>query len=122
MISSENTARFLHLALANELNEHFSALFLNSSNQVLAFEHLFHGTINSTEVHPRVVVQRALAHNAAAVIVAHNHPSNNPEPSKADILITQQLKDILAILNITLLDHFIVTRNNCVSLSERGLM
>ncbi len=122
MSSAIQTADFFHMALANEKNEQFSALFLNNRHQVIAFEHLFKGTIDCAVVHPRVVAQRALTLNAAAVIVAHNHPSSDPEPSRADALITEKLKEALALLDIRLLDHFIVTRNNCVSLAERGLI
>lgn len=122
LTSATETADFLHMALSHELNEQFSAVFLNHRHQVIAFEKLFQGTIDSAAVHPRVVAQRALLLNAAAVIVAHNHPSNDPEPSRADIHITEKLKHALALLDIRLLDHFIVTRKNCVSLAERGMM
>lgn len=122
LTSARETASFLHLALANEPNEQFSAVFLNSRHQVIAFEPLFQGTIDSAAVHPRVVAQRALLLNAAAVIVAHNHPSSEPEPSRADMFITEKLKEALALLDIRLLDHFIVTRNGCISLAERGVI
>ena len=122
LTSAVQTADFFHMALANEMNEQFSAVFLNNRHQVIAFEHLFKGTIDCAVVHPRVVAQRALTLNASAVIVAHNHPSSDPEPSRADAMITDKLKEALALLDIRLLDHFIVTRRNCVSLAERGLL
>lgn len=122
LTSARETTHFLQLALANEVNEKFSALFLNHRHQVIAFEPLFQGTIDTAAVHPRVVVQRALLLNAAAVIVAHNHPSGEPEPSRADMAITELLKKSLALLDIRLLDHFIVTRKECISLAERGVL
>lgn len=118
----KHAASFLQLALAHETNEYFAALFLNSQHGVLRFERLFAGTINSVSVHPRVVVQRALACNAAAVIFAHNHPSNDCEPSSADRLITQKLTQALELFDVRVLDHFVVSRNDCVSMAARGLL
>lgn len=117
---SGDAGRFLQLELAREKNEHFSVLFLNSKHQVLAFERLFHGTIDNAAVHPRVVVQRTLEHNAAAVILAHNHPSDCCEPSEADRRITRRLVDALALVDVRVLDHLVVSRAEWVSLAERG--
>ena len=122
MTRPEDAGQFLQLELAREKNEHFSVLFLNSRHRVLAFERLFHGTIDSSAVHPRVVVQRALEHNAATVILAHNHPSDCCEPSEADRRITRRLIDALTLVDIRVLDHLIVSRAEWASLAERGLL
>ena len=115
-------ARFLQLSLGSEKNEHFGALFLDNRPQVLCFEKLFSGTIDSSMVYPRVVVQRALEHNAAAVIFAHNHPSGECEPSHSDRAITERLRDALSLIDIRTLDHFVVSRTSWVSLAERGML
>ena len=98
----------------------FAALFLDTRHRALAFEELFRGTIDGAEVHPREVVRRALAHNAAAVIVGHNPPSGNPEPSAADRAVTAQLKQSLALVDVRLLDHFVIGDGVPVSLAARG--
>lgn len=103
-------------------HEVFGCLFLDQRHRVIAFDELFHGTIDSASVHPREVVKQALARNAAAVILAHNHPSGVAEPSPADHHITQRLKAALALVDIRLLDHFIVGDGRAVSLAERGLV
>src|SRR5690606_23893647 len=87
-----------------------------------AFEELFNGTIDGAEVHPREVVRRALAHNAAAVIVGHNHPSGSPDPSAADRAVTARLKQALALVEVRLLDHFVVGDGEPVSMAARGLV
>lgn len=115
-----DAAEFLQLALAQEPNECFSALLLDNKHRVLAFERLFTGTIDGAAVYPRVVVQRVMAYNAAAVILAHNHPSNHCEPSEADRRITRRLSDALALIDARVLDHFVVGRAGWVSLAERG--
>lgn len=115
-----DAARFLQLSLAQEKNEHFSVLFLNNKHQVLCFERMFSGTIDGAAVYPRVVVQRALEHNAAAVIFAHNHPSGNAEPSESDRAITRRLSEALSLVDIRVLDHFVVSQSSWVSLAERG--
>jgi len=117
-----DAANYLRLKLALEENEHFAALFLDSQNRLIAFKRLFSGTIDSTIVHPRVVVQTALSLNAAAVILAHNHPSNDCEPSVSDKKITRRLIDALALVDIRVLDHFIVSRSGWTSLVQRGLL
>ena len=96
------------------------ALFLDTRHRALAFEEMFRGTLDGAEVHPREVVRRALAHNAAALIVGHNHPSGNPEPSAADRALTARLKQALALVDVRLLDHFIVADGPAVSLAARG--
>lgn len=101
-------------------NEVFAVLFLDNQHHVIAFEELFFGTINSSSVHPRVVVQRSLHHNAAAVIVTHNHPSGVAEPSPSDISITATLKAALNLIDVRLLDHLVVAAQEVVSLAERG--
>jgi DNA repair protein RadC len=107
---------------AEERNEVFAVLFLDNQNRLLAFEKLFSGTINEAVVYPRVVVQRALEHNAAKVIFAHNHPSENCEPSQGDKEITRDLQRVLSIINITAIDHIIVSRKSTYSFANHGLM
>ncbi|MCC4595422.1 DNA repair protein RadC [Xanthomonas campestris pv. phormiicola] len=113
---------YLRLKLASEFNEIFAAVFLDTQFQVLAYEPLFQGTVDEAAVYPRVVVQRALAINAAAVLFAHNHPSGGTTPSEADRLITKRLKAALATVDVRVLDHFIVGKGEPFSLAEAGLM
>lgn len=113
---------FLRIAYANEVREVFSAAWLDAQNRLIAFEGLFVGTLTQTSVYPREVVRASLRHNAAAVIVAHNHPSGIAEPSRADELLTQTLKQALALVDVRVLDHFIVAGNTTLSLAERGLV
>ncbi|WP_101926784.1 MULTISPECIES: RadC family protein [Luteimonas] len=101
-------------------HEVFAVLFLDTRHRALGFEELFRGTIDGAEVHAREVVRRALAHNAAAVIVGHNHPSGSREPSAADRAVTAQLKQALALVDVRLLDHFVVGDGAAVSLAARG--
>lgn len=116
------TRDYLALHLAHSAHEVFACLFLDNRNRVIAFEELFRGTIDGATVYPREVVKAALAHNAAAVILAHNHPSGVAEPSAADRDITRRLVDALALVDIRVLDHCIVAREATTSLAERGLM
>lgn len=116
----DDAARFLQLSLAKEKNEHFGVLFLNNKHQVISFERMFTGTIDGAAVYPRVVVQRALEHNAAAVIFSHNHPSGCAEPSEADRSITLRLTEALSLVDVRVLDHFVVSQTHWVSLAERG--
>ncbi len=102
--------------------EVFAALFLDNKHRVIIYEELFYGTIDSASVHPRIVAQRALQHNAAAVIVAHNHPSGVAEPSRADESITLRLKEALTLVEVRLLDHIVVGDDKCISLAERGVI
>ncbi len=112
--------RYFTQRLRHHPHEVFAALFLDTRHRALAFEELFRGTVDGAEVHPREVARRALAHNAAAVIVGHNHPSGNPEPSAADRAVTTRLKQALALIDIRLLDHFVVADGPPVSLAARG--
>jgi len=112
--------QYVQSRLLSKPNEVFAALFLDNQHRVLAFEELFFGTINASSVHPRVLVQRSLHHNAAAVIVAHNHPSGIAEPSPSDIDITATLKSALSLVDVRLLDHLVVAAHKVVSLAERG--
>lgn len=113
---------YLRLKLVAEPNEIFAVVFLDNQHQVLAFEPLFKGTVDQTSVYPRVVVQRALALNAAALILAHQHPSGITEPSAADRAITERLKSALATVDVRVLDHFIVGKGNPYSFAEAGLL
>lgn len=115
-----SAGRYFARRLRAQAIEVFAALFLDTRHRALAFEELFRGTIDGAEVHPREVVRRALAHNAAAVIVGHNHPSGNPEPSAADRAVTVQLKQSLALVDVRLLDHFVIGDGAPVSLAARG--
>jgi len=119
--SPQASIDYLRLRLAGRRREHFACLFLDTRHRVIAYEELFHGTIDGASVHPREVVRRALEHNAAALILAHNHPSGVAEPSEADRRITQRLRDALALVEIRVLDH-IVVGDETVSFAERGLM
>jgi DNA repair protein RadC len=103
-------------------HEAFAALFLDAQHRLVAFETLFRGTLTHTAVHPREVLKRALAHNAGAVVLAHNHPSGAAEPSRADELVTQSLRQALMLVDVKLLDHVIVARGATVSFAERGLL
>lgn len=111
---------FFRMRLGAEVREHFEVAFLTKKNCLIAVERLFSGTIDGADVSPRIVVQRALALNAAAAIVAHNHPSGCPEPSEADRLLTIQLRSVLRMVDVTLLDHFVITATSAVSLAAQG--
>lgn len=113
---------YLRCRLGGLDKESFLVLFLDNTNRLIAAEIMFTGTINATSVYPREVVRRALQLNAAALIVAHNHPSGAIKPSTADIELTKRLKSVLALVDITLLDHFIVTSETVVSMAEKGLV
>jgi len=113
---------WLRLRLGGLGHEVFVALFLDAQNRVIEAEELFRGTLTQTSVYPREVVKRALAHNAAGVLLAHNHPSGVAEPSQADRWLTDQLKAALALVDVRVLDHFIVAGNHSLSFAERGLL
>jgi DNA repair protein RadC len=122
-LNNPSTTRdYLKLTLANKERECFGVVYLDSQNGVLAFSILFEGTIDGAVVYPREVVKESLNHNAAAVILVHNHPSGNPEPSEADKTITKRLIEALSIIDIRVLDHLIVGGNDITSLAERGLL
>ena len=120
--SPADSQDFLLARLRDRPHEVFCCLFLDNRHRVLAFEELFRGTIDNTTVYPREVVRQALHRNAAAVILAHNHPSGVPEPSDADRLITRRIRDALELVDVRLLDHFVVGDGACVSLASRGLL
>lgn len=111
---------FFRLRLGDEEREHFEAAFLNTRHRLIAAERLFSGTVDGAEVHPRIVIQRAMALNAAAVLLAHNHPSGHTEPSAADRALTARLKVALGLVDVRLLDHFVVTAGEAVSMAARG--
>ncbi|GAB3042640.1 DNA repair protein RadC [Stenotrophomonas tumulicola] len=113
-------ARYLQHRLRGRPNEVFVALFLDNQHRLLACEELFHGTVNAASIHPREVVRRALALNAVAVIVSHNHPSGNAEPSRSDREATNALQRALALVDVRLLDHLVVGEGPPVSFAERG--
>ena len=119
--SPADTEAFLMARLRDLPHELFCCLYLDNRHRIILFDELFRGTIDGTSVYPREVVKQALSVNAAAVIVAHNHPSGLAEPSQADELITQRLKDALALVDIRVLDHFVVG-DEVVSFAERGLL
>ncbi|MFI5444330.1 DNA repair protein RadC [Polaromonas sp. UC242_47] len=113
---------YLQLQLGSRPHEIFAVLFLDSQHRLIALEELFRGTLTQTSVYPREVVLRALALNAASVVLAHNHPSGAAEPSRADEALTQTLKSALALVDVRVLDHFVVTRSQAVSMAELGLL
>jgi DNA repair protein RadC len=120
--SPQSVRQYLQLQLGARPHEVFAVLYLNSQNRWLGWEELFRGTLTQTSVYPREVVLRALHHQAAAVVLAHNHPSGVAEPSRADEVLTQTLKSALAMVDVRVLDHFIVTRERAASMAEMGLV
>jgi len=122
LTSPDQTRRYLGLRLQSYPYEVFGCLFLDNRHRVLAFEELFRGTIDGASVHPREVVRRALHHNAAALILAHNHPSGVAEPSRADEQITRRLAESLALIDVRVLDHVVIGQGESVSMAERGLL
>ena len=116
-----DSQEFLKLRLAHLEHEVFAVLWLDNRHRVLAFEELFRGTIDGSSVHPREVAKSALEHNAAACILAHNHPSGISDVSTADKTITSKLKDTLSLIEVRVLDHIIVGKN-CLSMAEQGLL
>ncbi len=122
LTSPDLTRRFLSARLRHRQHEVFACLFLDNRHRVLRFDELFRGTIDAASVYPREVVKQALACNAAAVILAHNHPSGVAEPSQADRHITRRLQDALALVDIRVLDHLVVGDGEAVSFAERGLL
>lgn len=118
--SATAVRRYLKSMLRHEPSEAFGCLFLDNKHRPLVFEILFRGTINHATVHPREVVRRSLAHNAAAVILCHNHPSGDASPSPADVDITRVLKKALSLVDVRVLDHIIIGDNEPLSMAERG--
>ncbi len=113
---------YLRLLLNGREHEVFVVVFLDAQHRVIASEEMFRGTLTQTSVYPREVVKAALRHNAAALIFAHNHPSGVPEPSQSDRLLTDALKQALALVDVRVLDHFIVAGSQVLSFAERGLI
>lgn len=113
---------YLQLLLAGRQQEVFVVIFLDTQHRVIAAEELFHGTLSQTSVYPREVVKRALTNNAAAVILAHNHPSGVAEPSQADRLLTSALKQALSLVDVRVLDHFVIAVGQTLSFAEQGLL
>jgi len=123
LASPQAVRDWLRLSLGSLQHEVFIALWLDAQNRLIASEELFRGTLTQTSVYPREVVKRALAHNAGAVVLAHNHPSGLAEPSRADEVLTSSLKQALALIDVKLLDHFIVAGSATpLSFAERGLI
>ena len=120
--SPKQVRDYLFLKLGNQQREVFLALFLDAQNRIQAQEILFEGTLTQANVYPREVVKRALFHNAASMIFAHNHPNGIAEPSQADLHLTQALKSALALVDVRVLDHFVVAGNDTMSFAERGLL
>ena len=119
--SPQEARKYVALKLRNYEREVFACIFLDNQHHVIAFEELFFGTIDGASVHPRIVVERVLHHNAAAVILVHNHPSGYSEPSHADRRITEELKNALALIDVRVLDHFVVG-DQVFSFSEKNLI
>lgn len=122
MNSPEMVRDFLRLSLANKQHEVFIGIFLDAKNHTIATEELFSGTLTQASVYPREIVKRALHHNAAAIIFAHNHPSGIAEPSHADKILTQSLKQALAMIDVKVLDHFIIGNGTTMSFAEQNLI
>jgi len=120
--SAQAVREYLQLQLGCRPHEVFAVLFLDSQNRLIALEELFRGTLTQTSVYPREIVIRALALNAASVVLAHNHPSGAAQPSRADELLTQTLKAALGLVDVRVLDHFVVTASRAVSMAEMGLV
>lgn len=116
----QTVKQYLQLHLAAKGHEVFAVLFLDTHNRLIAMEELFRGTLTQTSVYPREVVIRALHHQCAAVVLAHNHPSGSTEPSASDIQLTQTLKSALALVDVRVLDHFIVAKGAALSMAEQG--
>jgi DNA repair protein RadC len=122
LASPQAVRDYLVLKLGSYTKEVFLVLFLDTQNRLLATEEMFSGSLSETSVYPREIVKRVLHHNAAAVIFAHNHPTGNVKQSQADELLTKQLQQALALIDVKVLDHFIVAGNNTLSFSQTGLL
>lgn len=122
LTSPADTKSYLVNRLALRKSECFGVVFLDQRHRVIIFREMFQGTIDGASVHPREVVRAVIEHNAAAVILCHNHPSGIPEPSAADIAITRRLSDALALVDVRVLDHIVVGGTDTVSMAERGLI
>lgn len=121
-LHADDASHYLISQLRDKQREVFSMLMLDSQHQLIAYREMFQGTINSAAVYPRELVKQAMEDNAAAVILAHNHPSGRAEPSQSDINITQKIKQALALVDVTVLDHFVIGDGTAVSFAQRGLL
>ena len=117
-----SVSRFLRRRMGHEPREAFACLFLNARNQLISFDVLFRGSVDRAHVHAREVLRRGIEVNAVALVLAHNHPSGSPEPSQADIHLTQRLVELLQQVDIRVLDHIVVAAGSCVSFARRGLL
>ena len=122
LTSPQEVFSHLQTLLADYEHEVFALLMLDSKHKVLGFHELFRGTLDGASVYPREVVKIALQYNAAAMILVHNHPSGDPEPSQADRVLTQKLKEALSLVGIRTLDHIVVGREGCMSMAELGVL
>jgi DNA repair protein RadC len=120
--SPQAVKQYLQLLLGSKPYESFAVLFLDVKNRLISCEELFRGTLTHTSVYPREIIKAALAHNAASIILAHNHPSGTPEPSPADKSLTQTLKQALALVDVRVLDHFVVAAREVYSFAENGML
>lgn len=120
--SPDAVKQFLQLHLAHSVHEVFAVMFLDAQNRLLEMEVMFRGTLTQTSVYPREIVKRALEHEAAAVVLAHNHPSGTVQPSRADEMLTQTLKQALSLIDVRILDHVIVAPGNACSMAEVGVL
>jgi DNA repair protein RadC len=122
LTSASATRAFLLAHLRDRPYEVFCCLYLDNRHRLITFEEMFRGTLDSASVHPREIVRHAIAHNSAAVILTHNHPSGVAEPSQADEIITQRLREALALVDVRVLDHLIVGDSVCFSFAEHGML
>lgn len=122
LVNPQHTEAYLQAMLRDQDREVFCCLFLDNRHRVITYEELFRGSLTGTSVYPREVVKSALKHHAAALILAHNHPSGVAEPSHADRAITQRLQNALELVDIRVLDHLIIGDGTCVSFAKRGLI
>lgn len=122
LTSPDLTREFLNVHLGPYEHEVFAAIWLDNRHRVIAFEELFRGTIDGASVHPREVVKASMKFNAAACILAHNHPSGVTEPSQADMKITQRLKEALGLIDVRVIDHLVIGEGPACSFAERGLL
>lgn len=122
LTSPQKTIQYLQVKLAKYEHEVFCCIYLDNQHNVIGFEELFRGTINAASVYPREVVKSCLQHNAAAVLLLHNHPSGDPAPSTADEMLTKRLTEALALVDIRVLDHILIAASSSISFAERGLI
>ena len=122
LVTPRAVSDYLRLRIAHHDYEVFTVLFLDAQSRLIDASDLFRGTLTQTSVYPREIAREALARNAASVILAHNHPSGSAEPSAADKALTQRIRSALELLDIRVLDHFVVTHGHCTSFAEQGLM